>query len=58
MTKAERIAAFRARNQNGPRARAATLKAIHLLSAEEILSLFGDITAGLAFLVSVFFFMH
>lgn len=27
------------------------MKAIHLLSPEEILSLFGDVTDGLAFLV-------
>jgi hypothetical protein len=53
MTKAQRIAAFRARNRNESWKRLSTLKAVHLLSTEEILSLFGDVTAGLAFLVSL-----
>jgi hypothetical protein len=53
MTKAQRIAAFRARNRNEAWKGVSTLKAVHLLSAEEILSLFGDVTAGLAFLVGL-----
>jgi len=51
MTKAQRIAAFRARNRNEAWKGVSTLKAVHLLSADEILNLFGDVTAGLAFLV-------
>ncbi|KAF8308195.1 kinase-like protein, partial [Clavulina sp. PMI_390] len=49
MTKAQRIAAFRARNRKES-GKKSTLKAIHLLSADEILHLFSDITSGLAFL--------
>lgn len=55
MTKAQRIAAFRARNRQESHKRSATMKAIHLLSADEILSLFADVTAGLAFLVNMVF---
>ncbi|KAJ1307149.1 hypothetical protein OPQ81_001266 [Rhizoctonia solani] len=61
-TREERIRAFRARAGGGPsqtsgelrrreaRRRAREMKAVHLLSAEEIRSLFGDVVAGLAFL--------
>ncbi|CAE7071184.1 unnamed protein product [Rhizoctonia solani] len=61
-TREERIRAFRARAGGGPthtsgdvrkreaRRRARDMKAVHLLSAEEIRSLFGDVVAGLAFL--------
>ncbi|CAE6469741.1 unnamed protein product [Rhizoctonia solani] len=61
-TREARIRAFRARAGGGPvhasgevrrreaRRRAREMKAVHLLSAEEIRSLFGDIVAGLAFL--------
>ncbi|CUA73088.1 putative serine/threonine-protein kinase iksA [Rhizoctonia solani] len=61
-TREERIRAFRARAVGGPshtsgdvrkreaRRRAREMKAVHLLSAEEIRSLFGDVVAGLAFL--------
>ncbi len=53
MTRAERIAAFRARMGAGGNgaSRAANLKAVHLLSTEEIVSLLWDITSGLDFLV-------
>ncbi|CEL55054.1 putative serine/threonine-protein kinase iksA OS=Dictyostelium discoideum GN=iksA PE=3 SV=1 [Rhizoctonia solani AG-1 IB] len=61
-TREARIRAFRARAGGGPihtsgevrrreaRRRAREMKAVHLLSAEEIRSLFGDVAAGLAFL--------
>ncbi|KAH7342169.1 kinase-like domain-containing protein [Rhizoctonia solani] len=61
-TREARIRAFRARAGGGPthtsgdirkreaRKRAREMKAVHLLSAEEIRSLFGDVVAGLAFL--------
>ncbi|EUC58803.1 kinase [Rhizoctonia solani AG-3 Rhs1AP] len=61
-TREARIRAFRARAVGGPshssgevrrreaRRRAREMKAVHLLSAEEIRSLFGDVVAGLAFL--------
>ncbi|KAF8695468.1 Kinase-like protein, partial [Rhizoctonia solani] len=61
-TREARIRAFRARAGGGPvhtsgevrrkeaRRRAREMKAVHLLSAEEIRSLFGDIVSGLAFL--------
>ncbi|CAE6492907.1 unnamed protein product [Rhizoctonia solani] len=61
-TREARIRAFRARAGGGPthtsgdirkreaRRRAREMKAVHLLSAEEIRSLFGDVVAGLAFL--------
>ncbi|KAL5635272.1 hypothetical protein ACGC1H_003087 [Rhizoctonia solani] len=61
-TREERIQAFRARAVGGSshssgevrrreaRRRAREMKAVHLLSAEEIRSLFGDVVAGLAFL--------
>lgn len=55
LTRAQRIAAFRQRNLDGisnPGIRKTTLKAVHLLGTHEIAALFGDITAGLAFLVS------
>ena len=54
MTRAQRIAAFRARMGAGgsSASRAANLKAVHLLSTEEIVSLLWDITSGLDFLVS------
>ncbi|KAG8691375.1 putative serine/threonine-protein kinase iks1 [Ceratobasidium sp. 423] len=63
-TREERIRAFRARAGGGPahssgevrrreaRRRAREMKAVHLLSAEEIRSLFGDVVAGLAFLTT------
>jgi hypothetical protein len=55
LSKAERIAAFRERTRAGAeRVRTSNLKAVHLLSPEEIISLFGDIVAGLAFLVRLF----
>lgn len=60
-TREDRIRAFRARaggstQTNGEarreaRRRAREMKAVHLLSAEEIRSLFGDVVSGLAFLV-------
>lgn len=56
LSKAQRIAAFRERSkkQNGNiRPRGGTWKAVHLLGMDEIASLFGDITAGLAFLVGL-----
>ncbi|KDQ06555.1 hypothetical protein BOTBODRAFT_181484 [Botryobasidium botryosum FD-172 SS1] len=52
-SRAERIRAFRMRQQNadgGIRTRNRNLKAVHLLSLEEVRGLFGDIVAGLAFL--------
>ncbi|KAB5590322.1 Pkinase domain-containing protein [Ceratobasidium theobromae] len=62
-TREDRIRAFRARAGRGDtahasgeirrreaRRRAREMKAVHLLSAEEIRSLFGDVVAGLAFL--------
>ncbi|KAF8747800.1 Kinase-like protein [Rhizoctonia solani] len=61
-TREARIRAFRARAGGGPvhtsgevrrkeaRRRAREMKAVHLLSAEEIRSLFGDVVSGLAFL--------
>ncbi|KAG9098710.1 putative serine/threonine-protein kinase iks1 [Ceratobasidium sp. UAMH 11750] len=57
-TREARIRAFRARGGGAPasddrreaRRRAREMKAVHLLSAEEIRSLFGDVVAGLAFL--------
>ncbi|QRV74645.1 kinase domain protein [Ceratobasidium sp. AG-Ba] len=60
-TREDRIRAFRARAGRGQavggaevrkeaRRRAREMKAVHLLSAEEIRSLFGDVVAGLAFL--------
>ncbi|KAG8742745.1 putative serine/threonine-protein kinase iks1 [Ceratobasidium sp. 414] len=61
-TREARIRAFRAQGggaqpasdaaRREARRRAREMKAVHLLSAEEIRSLFGDIVAGLAFLVS------
>lgn len=42
-------------NGKGARKRAQSLKAIHLLSAEEVKSLFRDVVEGLNFLVSVAF---
>ena len=55
MSKAERIANFRERTRTGAdRSRSSNLKAVHLLSPDEIISLFGDIVAGLAFLVRLF----
>ncbi|QRW03530.1 kinase domain protein [Ceratobasidium sp. AG-Ba] len=59
-TREDRIRAFRARAGRGQavggaevrkeaRRRAREMKAVHLLSAEEIRSLFGDVVAGLAF---------
>jgi len=39
------------RDDNGRNHR--SLKAVHLMSAEEVQSLFGDVTHGLAFLVGV-----
>ncbi|KAF8325815.1 kinase-like domain-containing protein, partial [Cantharellus anzutake] len=52
MTKAQRIAAFKARTGAGASgtSRPANLKAVHLLSTDEIVSLLWDITSGLAFL--------
>jgi hypothetical protein len=65
-TREDRIRAFRARAGKGgtthtsgearrreARRRAREMKPVHLLSAEEIRSLFGDVAAGLAFLVGV-----
>jgi len=56
-SRSARIRAFRAQQQAHkqgnpkPSKQPALLKAIHLLSAEEVKSLFHDVTAGLAFLV-------
>jgi hypothetical protein len=56
-SRSDRIRAFRSRkaeqgtNTPGPRRET---KAIHLLSGEELRSLFGDIVSGLAFLVRYF----
>lgn len=57
-SRSARIRAFRAQQQAHkqddtprPSRPLASLKAIHLLSAEEVKSLFRDVTAGLAFLV-------
>jgi hypothetical protein len=60
-TREARIRAFRAGGggaqagdaRKEARRRAREMKAVHLLSAEEIRSLFGDVVAGLAFLVSM-----
>lgn len=49
-SRADRIRAFRSRQQDGRRL-GKNLKAIHLLSLDEVRGLFGDIVAGLAFLV-------
>jgi hypothetical protein len=69
-TREARIRAFRARAGGGPihtsgevrrreaRRRAREMKAVHLLSAEEIRSLFGDVAAGLAFLVRTFAYLR
>lgn len=70
-TREDRIRAFRARAGRGDtahasgeirrreaRRRAREMKAVHLLSAEEIRSLFGDVVAGLAFLVRLFTWMY
>lgn len=56
-TRAQRIAAFRSRNRSESAKRAASLKAIHLLSTDEVLSLFGDVASGLAFLVIIHEFL-
>lgn len=56
-SRSARIRAFRAQQQAHkqgalkPSRQPASLKAVHLLSAEEVKSLFRDVTAGLAFLV-------
>jgi hypothetical protein len=56
-SRSARIRAFRAQQQAHkqdtprPSRHPASLKAVHLLSAEEVKSLFRDVTAGLAFLV-------
>jgi len=56
-SRSARIRAFRAQQQahregiSRPSRPPASLKAVHLLSAEEVRSLFRDVTAGLAFLV-------
>jgi hypothetical protein len=56
-SRSARIRAFRAQQQAHkqgfprPCRPQASLKAVHLLSAEEVKSLFHDVTAGLAFLV-------
>jgi len=56
-SRSARIRAFRAQQQAHkqgtprPSGQLASLKAIHLLSAEEVKSMFRDVTAGLAFLV-------
>jgi hypothetical protein len=58
-SRSARIRAFRAQQQahkqniSRPSRPSASLKAVHLLSAEEIKSLFHDVTSGLAFLVRV-----
>lgn len=51
MSRAERIAAFRQRKNTLGARTEANLKAVHLLSLDEIQSLFTDIVSGLAFLV-------
>ena len=56
-SRSARIRAFRAQQQTHkqgaprPSKPPASLKAVHLLSSEEVKSLFRDVTAGLAFLV-------
>ena len=56
-SRSARIRAFRAQQQAHkqgaprPSGQLASLKAIHLLSAEEVKSMFHDVTGGLAFLV-------
>lgn len=56
-SRSARIRAFRAQRQahkqrtSEPPKQPASLRAIHLLGAEEVKSLFRDVTAGLAFLV-------
>jgi hypothetical protein len=55
-SKAARIRAFRAARKRSPheereRRRAERARAVHLMSAEEVRSLFGDVVEGLAFLV-------
>ena len=56
-SRSARIRAFRAQRQahkqetSGPSKQQTSLKAIHLLGAGEVKSLFRDVTAGLAFLV-------
>ena len=60
-SRSARIRAFRAQQQAQkegtprPSRPPASLKAVHLLSAEEVKSLFHDVTAGLAFLVCEWF---
>lgn len=60
-SRSARIRAFRSqqqdKKQNKPRVSKIpplSMKAVHLLSAEEVKSLFSDVTEGLAFLVSNF----
>ena len=63
-SRSARIRAFRAQQQASklgtprPSRPPASLKAVHLLSAEEVKSLFRDVTAGLAFLVCDAFFRN
>lgn len=60
-SRSARIRAFRAQQQANkqgtprPSRPPASLKAVHLLSAEEVRSLFHDVTSGLAFLVRTTF---
>ena len=60
-SRSARIRAFRAQQQahkegiSKPSRPPASLKAVHLLGAEEVKSLFRDVTAGLAFLVGPHF---
>jgi hypothetical protein len=52
-TRSDRIRAFRIAQKAGVGRKTEASKAIHLLSGEEVHSLFTDVTSGLAFLVGL-----